>query len=185
MTDGEPTAMRMNLYLFHPDSGPDFEVWAPRGMRQIDAPNVAGALVADEVDGFAPNLVVGFDRISGETTLETLVARLQRDLVAQPGARLHGERTVAGTAGDVVVIAFTRDGVQGSGPLYQTTACLLAPTADRGAELDDSDERADSGEEVADAGERDLIYLTGTCTVEQMPAWDPAFVSAASTVRFG
>jgi hypothetical protein len=181
----EPTPMRMNLYLFHPDGGPDFEVWAPRGMRQIEAPNVAGALVADEVDGFAPNLVVGFDRISGETTLEALIARLQHDVVAQPGARLQAERTVPGTAGDVVVIAFTRDGVQGSGPLYQTTACLLAPTADRGDEADSLDERADSDERLADAAERDLIYLTGTCTVEQMPAWDPAFVSAASTVRFG
>jgi hypothetical protein len=49
------------------------------------------------------------------------------------------------------------------------TACLLAPSSDR----DDW------------GPERDLIYLTGTCTVDQMDTWDPAFVDAAMSVRFG
>ena len=62
-------------------------------------------------------------------------------------------------------------GRDGSGPLYQMTACLLAPTAD-----------PDSGPA---ADERDLIYLTGTCTMDQAPRWDPAFMDAASSVRFG
>ena len=88
------------------------------------------------------------------------------------GLALHQERksgtdlTVAGTAGEVRITAFTHAGQQGSGPLYQMTACLLAPVPEPD-------------------GERDLIYLTGTCTVDQMATCDPAFVDAASSVWFG
>ncbi len=83
-------------------------------------------------------------------------------------ARVQAERTVAGTAGEVRILAFTHQGPPESGPLYQVTACLLAPAA----------------EQEPDA-ERDLISLTGTCTVEQMQRWDPVFVDAAGSVRFG
>jgi hypothetical protein len=68
----------------------------------------------------------------------------------------------------VRIVAFTHDGLPQSGPLYQMTACLLAPAA---------------GE--PDPQQRDLIYLTGTCTVGQMDTWDPVFVDAASSVSFG
>ena len=158
--------MRLNLFVFSPDGGPMFEVWAPQEMRRRDAPENAGALVADAADGFAPNLVVGHNRVSADMSLEALAARLEADAAALPGAELRAGRTVTGTAGEVRITAFTHAGQQGSGPLYQMTACLLAPSP----ETD---------------GERDLIYLTGTCTVEQMTAWDPAFVDAAGSVRFG
>lgn len=174
--------MRMDVYVFHPDGGPDFEVWAPHGMRRVDAAKTAGALVADDVDGFAPNLVLGHERIAADTTVDDLIAQLERDAAAQPGVEVQAGRTIEGAAGDVRVMAFTRGGVEGSGRLYQTTACLLAPLAGADGEPGDSGER--DGEQTGPR-ERDLIYLTGTCTVEQMPTWDPAFVSAASTVRFG
>jgi hypothetical protein len=171
--------MRLNLFVFRPDDGPAFEVWAPQGMRQREAPENAGALVAETEDGFAPNLVVGHNRVSADMTLEALTVRLQNDAAALPGARVHSERTLPGLAGEVRVIAFTHPGRDGSGPLYQMTACLLGPSA----EPDDA-ERGD-GDSVAGRGERDLVYLTGTCTVDQMPRWDPAFMDAASTMRFG
>jgi hypothetical protein len=47
------------------------------------------------------------------------------------------------------------------------TACLFAPSAG------------------SNGDQQDLIFLTGTCTVDQMPTWDPAFVDAATSVRFG
>lgn len=157
--------MRLNLFVFRPDDGPAFEVWAPQAMQQREALENAGALVAEAEEGFAPNLVIGHNRVSADMTLEALSVRLQNDAAALPGAQLHPARTVTGVAGEVRVIAFTHAGRDGSGPLYQMTACLLAPSDD--------------------AGERDLIYLTGTCTTDQMPRWDPAFVDAASSLRFG
>jgi len=159
--------MRLNLFVFYPDEGPAFELWAPHQMQQRDAPENIGALVAEMADGFAPNLVVGHNRVSADMTLEALTTRLEADASVLAGAEVRAGRTVAGVAGQVQITSFTHAGQQGSGPLYQMTACLLAP----------SDE--------SDADERDLIYLTGTCTVDQMAAWDPAFVDAASSVRFG
>jgi hypothetical protein len=179
MIDGERIAMRLNLYIFCPDGGPAFEVWAPREMRQVDAPGSAGALVAEAAEGFAPNLVVGHNRVSADMTLEALVARLEADAAALPGAELRAGRTVAGTAGEVRIVAFTHAGRQDSGPLYQMTACLLAPSRDPNGEQRGSNRQGVASEE------RDLIYLTGTCTVDQMPTWDPAFVDAASSVGFG
>jgi hypothetical protein len=155
--------MRLNLFTFSPDDGPMFEVWAPLQMQQRPAPENVGALVAEMADGFAPNLVVGHNRVSGDMTLEALATRLEADASALPGAELRPARTLTGTAGEVRITAFTHDGPPGSRPLYQMTACLLAPSGDR---------------------ERDLIYLTGTCTVDQMRTWDPAFVDAAMSVRF-
>jgi hypothetical protein len=58
------------------------------------------------------------------------------------------------------------------------TACVLAPSPENG-------EPHGSSTQGNPSGERDLIYLTGTCTVDQMPTWDPAFVDAASSLRFG
>jgi hypothetical protein len=170
--------MRLNLFTFSPDGGPTFEVWAPLEMQQRDAPENLGALVAGMAGGFAPNLVVGHNRVSAEMTLEALARRLQDDASALPGAQLRPERTLTGSAGEVRIIAFTHAGQPGSGPLYQMTACLLAPLRDR-----DEGGLGDT-EAEQDFGERDLIYLTGTCTVDQMGAWDPAFVDAALSVRF-
>jgi hypothetical protein len=158
--------MRLNLFTFSADDGPMFEVWAPQEMQQRDAPENVGALVAESVDGFAPNLVVGHNRVAADMTLEALAVRLESDAAALPGAEVRAGRTVAGTAGEVRITAFTHAGQQGSGPLFQMTACLLAPKPEPD-------------------GERDLIYLTGTCTVDQMATWDPAFVDAASSVWFG
>jgi autotransporter translocation and assembly factor TamB len=171
--------MRLSLFVFRPDRGPAFEVWAPREMQQRDAPQSAGALVAETREGFAPNLVVGHNRVSADMSLEALAARLQADAAALPGAKPLAEQTVAGTAGEVRIVAFTHAGAQGSGPLYQMTACLLAPSPESNGE------QQDSGGPAPDSGDRDLIYLTGTCTVDQMPTWAPAFVDAASSVRFG
>jgi hypothetical protein len=171
--------MRLNLFIFYPDGGPAFEVWAPQEMQQRDAPESAGALVAEVANGFAPNLVVGHNRVSADMTLDALGARLQDDAEALPGAELRPGRTVAGTAGEVRIIAFTHAGLKDSGPLYQMTACLLAPSADP------SDEQPGAATQRVASDERDLIYLTGTCTVDQMPTWDPAFMDAASSVRFG
>jgi hypothetical protein len=171
--------MRLNLFIFCPDGGPMFEVWAPQEMRQHDAPESAGALVAETAEGFAPNLVVGHNRVNADMTLEALATRLEADAAALPGAELRAGRTIAGTAGEVRITAFTHAGQQGSGPLYQMTACLLAPSPDP------NDVQQWSRGQGAPSGERDLIYLTGTCTVDQMPTWDPAFVDAAGSVRFG
>lgn len=171
--------MRLNLFTFCPEDGPIFEVWAPREMRQIDAPENAGALIAEEAEGFAPNLVVGHNRVSADMTLDALIARLEADAAALPGAELRVDRTVAGTSGEVRIIAFTHAGRQDSGPLYQMTACLLAPQPDADGE------RPGSNGGGAGSGERDLIYLTGTCTVDQMVMWDSVFVDAASSVWFG
>jgi hypothetical protein len=171
--------MRLNLFTFCPDGGPIFEVWAPQEMQQRAAPENAGALVAEAAEGFAPNLVVGHNRVSADMTLEALAARLEADAAKLPGAELRAGRMVPGTAGEVRITAFTHAGLQGSGPLYQMTACLLAPSPDSNGE-----QQRSSRHEVA-SDERDLIYLTGTCTVDQMPTWDPAFVDAASSVWFG
>ena len=59
MTPGDGTPARLNLFVFTPDGGPAFEVWAPLEMQQRDAPESAGALVAD-VDG----LTDAEDRVS-------------------------------------------------------------------------------------------------------------------------
>ena len=171
--------MRLNLFIFSPDGGPMFEVWAPEEMQRRDAPESAGALVADLADGFAPNLVVGHNRVSADMTLDALAARLESDAAALPDAEVRAGRTVAGLAGEVRVIAFTHAGRESSGPLYQMTACLLAPSPDSNGE-----QPRPAGQRV-DPGERDLIYLTGTCTVDQMSTWDPAFIDAATSVRFG
>ena len=159
--------MRLNLFTFSPAEGPAFEVWAPLEMQQRDAPESAGALVAEEADGFAPNLVVGHNRVAADMTLDALATRLESDAAALPDAEVQPARVVNGSAGLVHITSFTHAGPQGSGPLYQMTACLLAPSAG------------------SNGDERDLIFLTGTCTVDQMPAWDPAFVDAATSVRFG
>jgi hypothetical protein len=161
--------MRLNLFIFAPDGGPMFEVWAPREMQQRPAPENAGALIAERQDGFAPNLVVGHNRVDRDMSLRALAARLESDAAALPGAEVRAARTVTGTAGEVRITSFTHAGRDDSGPLYQMTACLLAPSG--------------GGEPAGD--DRDLIYLTGTCTVDQMATWDPAFVEAASSVRFG
>jgi hypothetical protein len=171
--------MRLNVFIFRPEGGPAFEVWAPQEMQQREAPESAGALVAEAAEGFAPNLVVGHNRVSVDMTLEALAARLEADAEALPGAELRAGRTVTGTTGEVRITAFTHDGQQGSGPLYQMTACLLAPTPDPFGE------QQGAGRQGVAWDERDLIFLTGTCTVDQMPTWDPAFVDAASSVRFG
>jgi hypothetical protein len=168
--------MRLDVFTFRPDGGPDFELWAPREMRETDAPEAIGALVADTAERFAPNLVLGRNRVSAEMTLDALAARLDTDATRLPQSEPAAQRTVAGAAGEVRIIAFTHAGLQRSGRLYQMTACLLTP-ADPDADAPDSGPTAE--------GERTLIYLTGTCTVEQMPTWDPAFVDAASSVRFG
>jgi hypothetical protein len=160
--------MRPTLFVFRPQRAPAFELWAPREMQQRDAPENLGALVAEEADGFAPNLVLGHDRVDAEMSLAALITRLQSDAAQLPGAQVRAERAVAGASGQVRIVAFTHDGRPQSGPLYQMTACLLAPAA---------------GER--DPQERDLIYLTGTCTVGQMQVWDPVFVDAASSVSFG
>jgi hypothetical protein len=170
--------MRLNLFTFSPDDGPMFEVWAPLEMQQRDATENVGALVAVAADGFAPNLVVGHNRVSADMTLEALATRLEADASALPGAQLRPARTLSGTPGEVRITAFTHAGQQGSGPLYQMTACLLAPSRDR------DEEPCGNGAEDA-LRERDLIYLTGTCTVDQMETWDSAFVDAAMSVRFG
>jgi hypothetical protein len=162
--------MRLNLFTFSADGVPMFEVWAPEEMQQRDVPENVGALVAESVDGFAPNLVVGHNRVSADMTLEALAVRLESDAAALPGAEVRPGRTVTGTAGEVRITSFTHAGQQGSGPLYQMTACLLAPAPAPAPEPD---------------GERDLIYLTGTCTVDQTATWDPAFVDAACSVWFG
>jgi hypothetical protein len=170
--------MRLNLFTFSPDGGPMFEVWAPLEMQQRDAPDNVGALVAEATDGFAPNLVVGHNRVSADMALEALAARLEDDASRLPGAQLRPARTLTGSAGEVNIIAFTHAGQPGSGPLYQMTACLLGPSAGR-------DDKALGGDGAHDALGRDLLYLTGTCTVEQMETWDPVFVSAALSVRLG
>ncbi|HYZ81100.1 MAG TPA: hypothetical protein VE571_07515 [Solirubrobacteraceae bacterium] len=170
--------MRLNLFTFSPDGGPTFELWAPLQMHQRDAPENVAALVAETADGFAPNLVVGHNRVSADMTLEALATRLEADASALPGAQLRPARTLTGTAGEVRIAAFTHAGQPGSGPLYQMTACLLAPSSER-----DDEELGGNGAQDA-VGERDLIYLTGTCTVDQMGTWDPAFVDAAVSVRF-
>jgi hypothetical protein len=170
--------MRLNLHTFQPDGGPAFEVWAPREMQSIDAPESVGALVAVAADGFQPNLIVGHNRVSADMTLEALAARLEHDAAARPGAELRPGRTIRGTTGEVRIVAFTHNGPRESGPLYQMSACLVAPVADGAGEP------RSPGEERDAPSERDLIYLTGTCTVEQMPTWDPAFVDAARSVRF-
>jgi hypothetical protein len=169
-------ATRLNLFTFSSDDGLAFEVWAPIEMQQRDAPENIGALVAETAHGFAPNLVVGHNRVSADMTLQSLATRLEADASALPGAQLCPARTLTGTAGEVRVTAFTHAGQAGSGPLYQMTACLLSPLSDR-----DDEDSAGNGDAY---GERDLIYLTGTCTVEQMRTWDPAFVDAAMSVRF-
>jgi hypothetical protein len=161
--------MRLSLFVFHPPDAPAFELWAPRDMRQVEAPESIGALVADAGEGFAPNLVAGHDRVGLGVTIPTLMARLETQAAALSGAEIRPGRTVAGVAGEVAIVAFTHDGRPESGPLYQLTACLFAPPGGRGGE----------------DGGRDLIYLTGSCTVEQAVTWDPAFVDAAASVRFG
>jgi hypothetical protein len=173
------SSMRLTLFVFRPEGGPAFEVWAPRQMQQVEAPESAGALVAEAPDEFAPNLVVGHNRVSAEMTLDALAARLRDDAAALPGADVEPARTVAGTAGSLRTVAFTHAGRPDTGPLYQMTACLLAPWPDS------SDARSGSAATGPAADERDLIYLTGTCTVEQMGTWDPAFMDAARSVRFG
>jgi hypothetical protein len=112
-------------------------------------------------------------------TLEALAARLEADAAALPEAELRAGRTVGGTAGEVRITSFTHAGRPGSGSLYQMTACLLAPSPDAHGEEEGAVRQG------AGSDERDLIYLTGTCTVDQMAAWDAAFVDAASSVRFG
>jgi hypothetical protein len=169
--------MRQNLFTFSPEGGPMFEVWAPLEMRQRDAPENAGALVAEAADGFAPNLVVGHNRVSADMALQALATRLEDDASTLPGAQLRPARTLTGSAGQVTIIAFTHAGHPGSGLLYQMTACLLAPN--------DRDDEDVGGNGARAALGRDLIYLTGTCTVDQMETWDPVFVSAALSVRFG
>lgn len=172
--------VRLDLFVFHPQPGPAFEVWAPREMRQVPAPASVGALVASAVNGFAPNLVVGHDRVAADVTLSTLLGRLEADAAVLPGAQVRASRTVSGTAGEVQIMAFTHDGRPESGPLYQMTACLLAPERDRAS----AGGFPEAGAPEPAGAERDLIYLTGTCTVEQMATWDPAFVDAAGSVRF-
>ena len=169
--------MRPTLFIFRPDDAPAFELWAPREMEQRNAPENLGALVAQETEGFAPNLVVGHNRVSADMTLAALITRLQDDAAQLPGAVVGAQRTVAGAAGQVRIVAFTHAGPPESGPLYQMTACLLAPWPDRDGE------QTGSGRQAPE--QRDLIYLTGTCTVGQMPTWDPVFVDAAGSVRFG
>ena len=172
--------MRLNLFIFSPAGGPMFEVWAPQEMQRRDAPENAGALVAEQADGFAPNLVVGHNRVSADMTLEAS-GRSAGDRCGGsfPGAELRAGRTVAGPRGRCASPPSPTSDEQGSGPLYQMTACLLAPSPDSNGER-----RSTGGQELA-ADERDLIYLTGTCTVDQMPTWDSAFVDAASSVWFG
>jgi hypothetical protein len=167
--NGSP--MRPDLFVFEPDDGPAFELWAPRAMRRVEAPESVGALVATSAAGFAPSLVIVHDRVGPDLTLPALTARLEADAAALPGAALQPGRTANGPAGEVRIVAFTHDGSPESGPLYQMTACLLAPPSGSG--------------EVDEADERDLLALTGTCTVDQMAQWDPVFVEAAGSVRFG
>src|ERR1700759_3865311 len=143
--------MRLNLFTFTPDGGPLFERWAPPQMRQRDAPENVGALVAEAAEGFAPNLAVGHNRVSGDMTLDALATRLEADAAKLPGAEVRAGRTVAGTAGEVRITAFTHAGQPGSGPLYQMTACLLAPSADP-----DGQQHGSGGEQMA-SDERDLI----------------------------
>jgi hypothetical protein len=81
--------MHLNLFTFSPDDGPMFEVWAPLEMHQRDAPENVGALVAEAAGGFAPNLVLGHNRVSADMTLEVLATRLEADASALPGARLR------------------------------------------------------------------------------------------------
>ncbi len=61
-------------------------------MRQVQAPETAGALVAEEDEdaGFAPNLVVVHDRVGPELTLPALIARLRTDAAALPGGASPG-----------------------------------------------------------------------------------------------
>jgi hypothetical protein len=162
--------MRPTLFIFRPQDGPAFELWAPREMEQRDAPENLGALVARESEGFAPNLVVGHDRVDADMSLAALITRLQSDAAELPGAEVRAQRTVGGASGQVRIVAFTHDGPAQSGPLYQMTACMLAPWPGP----DGADRRPQ---------QRHLIYLTGTCTVGQMQTWDPVFVDAAGSVR--
>lgn len=167
--------MRLTLFAFYPPEAPPFELWAPREMRQVPAPESIGALVAERDAGFAPNLVVGQDHVGADVTLPALAARLDAQAAGLPGAEIRAGRTLEGVAGEVAIVSFTHDGRPESGPLFQMTACLFAPPGDAGG-------GSDRGE--CAPGERDLIYLTGTCTVEQAPTWDPAFADAAASVRF-
>lgn len=167
MTPDDGNPRRLNLFVFTPDDSPPFEVWAPLEMQQRDAPESVGALIADDADGFAPNLVAGHNRVAADMTLDALATRLESDAAALPGAEVQPARIVRGTAGLVHITSFTHAGLEGSGPLYQMTACLFAPSAG------------------SNGDQQDLIFLTGTCTVDQMPTWDPAFVDAATSVRFG
>ena len=157
--------MKPSLHVFRPDGGPAFELWAPLKLQELHPPDSVAALVDVVEEGFAPNLVIGHDRVDAEMTLGALVARLEQDASALPGAQLRPGRTIDGNAGQVRIIAFTHDGRPESGPLYQMTASLLAP-------LNGGDER-------------DLVYLTGTATVAQSGDWHPIFAQAARTVRFG
>jgi hypothetical protein len=145
-------------------------------MREIDAPESIGALVADAGEGFAPNLVLGVNRVSAEMTLDALAARLDADAARLPQSEPEEQRTAQGAAGEVRIIAFSHAGPQGGGRLHQMTACQLTPSAS---------DALPRGTDGAGAGERTLVYLTGTCTVAQTPTWDPAFVDAAASVRFG
>jgi hypothetical protein len=176
--NGSP--MRPDLFVFEPDGGPAFELWAPREMRRVEAPESVGALVATSMPAFAPSVVIVHDRVGPDVTLPALIARLEADAAALPGAALQPGRTATGPAGEVRIVAFTHDGSPESGPLYQMTACLLAPPRTAGEPVE-----AGEVDEVGAAGERDLLALTGTCTVDQMARWDPVFVDAASSVRFG
>jgi hypothetical protein len=161
-------AMQLTLFTFRPHGLRPFELWAPREMAQIDAPENDGALIVQDTDGFAPNLVLGHNPVDGEMTLEALSVRLEADASALPGAKLHEARTMEGSAGEIRIVAFHHDGTPESGPIYQMTACMLILSA---------------GDDPAFP--RDLVFFTGSCTVEQMGTWDPVFVDAVTSVRFG
>src|SRR5579875_3534318 len=97
--NGSP--MRPDLFVFQPEDGPAFELWAPREMRQVPAPESVGALVAGVGEGFAPNLVLVHDRVGPEVTLPALVTRLEAGAATLPGAEVRPERTRSGAAGEL------------------------------------------------------------------------------------
>jgi hypothetical protein len=157
--------MPLTLFVFRSDGAPAFELWAPRELQRHEAPQALGVLVAERAEGFSPNLFVGHDQGGEDLTLPALVARLQEEAATRPGAEVLPARSLAGPSGEIRIVSFTHDGPPASGGrLYQMTACLLAP------------------ETVP--GRRDLVFLTGSCSLDQRSAWDAVFVEAARSVRF-
>ena len=177
---GRRIAMRLNLFTFCPDGGPMFEVWG-----------------AGEVD--QQLLCAGEPRRAG--------CRGSRGVCAEPGGRPQPRqrrhdlgspgRTIGGRRGEASR-GRGAGGADARGDRRRGAHHRLHPCRAAGQRPALSDDRVPARALARPDGElqgstrrdvptdeRDLIYLTGTCTLDQMATWDPAFVDAASSVWFG